>query len=120
MKANRHPNLVKWFLIGFGIRLTLAVVVTLMMLRDWEAGMVFLGDLPTMLFLFWAESFLPASLSHALALYIPMSLIGGLLWGGIFMLIPLVYKAVAWLMPPRRAVMNNSQLDSPPRQGTAV
>ena len=54
----------KWFLIGFAVRAILAVVVLLMALRNFEAGMLFLADLPAMLFLAAAEMTLP----HAVAL----------------------------------------------------
>ena len=88
----------KWFLIGFGTRMLLAVVITLMALFNFEAGMWYLADAPTILFLTLAEEFLPTSVFGILAggdpFYIPMNLIGSALWGGIFMLFPLARNLV--------------------------
>jgi hypothetical protein len=82
----------KWFLIGFAVRAISAIVVLLMALRNFEATLFYLADLPTMLFLAAAEMTLPHSLFSMLAggdpFYIPMNLIGCLLWGGIFTLVP--------------------------------
>jgi hypothetical protein len=92
MKDSTHYAIKKWFLIGVGVRAVLAVVVFLMALRNFEALMLYLADLPTMLFLALAEMALPDSLFKVLAggdpFYIPMNLAGCLLWGGIFTLIP--------------------------------
>lgn len=107
MKANRRRTMVKWFLIGFGVRAFLAVVLTLWQLIDWEAVMLYLADLPTMLFFDGLDVFFPDSVSRALEgshpFYIPMNVIGSFLWGGIFMLVPLVYKLACWLRRPRPA-----------------
>jgi len=101
MKASRHPALVKWFLIGFGIRASLTIAITLWALVNFEAVMVYLADLPTMLFLDLLENSSP-SLSLALTgshpFYVPMNLVGSFLWGGIFLLIPLAHKTVSRLM----------------------
>ena len=106
MKANSHPILVKWFLIGFGIRAGLAVVVTFWMLWEWESVYLYLAD-PATILLFALLDFFPDWLAHAFEgshpLYIQMNIIASFLWGGIFVLIPLVHRAVAWLMPPGRA-----------------
>lgn len=98
LEISKRYTLLKWFLIGFGIRAFLAVVVTLIALRNFEAGMLYLADPPTILFLTLAEEFLPTSLFTMLVgsdpFYIPMNLLGCLLWGGIFMLIPLTRNLV--------------------------
>ena len=91
----------QWFLIGFGVRAALAIVVTLMGLWSFEAVMMYLADLPTFLLLTLAEAFLPSSWFTVLVggdpLYLPMNLLGCLLWGAIFMLIPLTGKLVLLL-----------------------
>lgn len=95
---NTPYSIKKWFLIGFGVRTTLAVLVFLMALRNFEAGLLYLADVPTMLFLGLAEVTLPQSLFRLLVggdpFYIPMNLAGGLLWGGIFTLIPVTRNLV--------------------------
>ena len=86
----------KWFLIGFAVRAILAVVVLLMSLQNFEAALLYLADVPTMLFLALAEMTLPHSLFRVLSggdpFYIPMNLAGCLLWGGMFTLIPFTRK----------------------------
>ena len=82
----------RWFLIGFAVRAILAVVVLLMAIRNFEAALLYLADVPTMLFLALAEMTLPHSVFSVLVggdpFYVPMNLVGCLLWGGIFTLIP--------------------------------
>jgi hypothetical protein len=88
----------KWFLIGFGVRAVFAVVVFLMALRNFEALLLYLADVPTILFLALAEMTLPRSMFTALAggdpFYIPMNVVGCLLWGAIFILIPLTRNLI--------------------------
>ncbi len=94
----RNYSVKKWFWIGFGIRAIFAVVVFLMALKNFESLMLYFLDVPTMLVLALAETILPRSLFGALAggdpLYIPMNLLGCLLWGGAFTLIPLTRNFV--------------------------
>ena len=98
MKSNTRYSFRKWFLIGFGLRITFAIVVTLMSLVNFESAMLYFTDLPTILLLTLAEDFLPSSWFTMLVgsdpLYLPMNLAGCLLWGGIFMLIPLARNLV--------------------------
>jgi len=86
----------KWFLIGFGVRVALALVVTLLAVWSFEAALWYFADLPSLLFLALAEQILPKALFQKLVggepFYIPMNVIASLLWGGIFMLIPLTRK----------------------------
>ena len=86
----------KWFLIGFGVRLALALAVTLLAVWSFEAAMWYFADLPTLLFLALAEQILPKALFAKLVggdpFYIPMNVVASLLWGGIFTLIPLTRK----------------------------
>lgn len=89
------------------MRLSLALVVLLLaFLLGFEALLLYLADFPTMLFLDLAEMVLPQSVHMALVsgdpLYLPMNFIAGLLWGGIFVLIPLVSKKVLRLGRRRR------------------
>lgn len=88
----------KWFLLGFGIRAILAVVVTLIALSNFEAVMWYLADLPTILIIDLSEKLLPHSLFRILTggepFYVPMNLVGSLLWGGIFTLVPLTRNTV--------------------------
>lgn len=97
-KSSAPYSIRKWFLLGFGVRVIFAVVVTLIALTNFEATMLYLADLPTFLIIILAEEFLPDSLFRILVggdpFYIPMNLVGGLLWGGIFMLVPLTRNAV--------------------------
>ena len=77
----------------------LALIVLLMAaLTGFEALLLYLADLPTILFLDLAEMVLPQSLYMALVsgdpFYLPMNFIGSLLWGAIFMLIPLARNMV--------------------------
>jgi hypothetical protein len=83
----------KWFLLGFGTRAILAVVLSLIVRRNFEVSFLYLADLPTMMFFALAEGSLPDSWFRMLLgsdpYYLSMNLIGSLLWGGSFMLIPL-------------------------------
>lgn len=69
-----------------------------MALTTFEAVMLYLVDLPTVLVLGLSEKFLPHSLFRILTggdpFYIPMNLVGSLLWGGIFTLVPLTRNTV--------------------------
>src|SRR6185295_5220019 len=99
MKNSTRYTMSKWFCLGFGIRTILALIVLLMVFASgFEASLVYLADLPTMMFLDLIEVGLPQSVFMALVsghpFYLPMNLIAGLLWGGIFMLCPLVVKMV--------------------------
>lgn len=89
----KNYSVKKWFWIGFGIRAVLAVVVFLMMIRTFEAGMLYLADLPTMAVVLLAQMTLPDSWFKALVegdpFYLPFNLLGCLLWGGIFTLVPI-------------------------------
>ena len=97
MHQSSTPYL-KWFLIGFGIRATLAVVLTLIVILNFEVAMWYLADLPTTLFLTLAEELLPSSMFAMLVgkhpYYVPMHLLGSLLWGGTFMVLPLARNLV--------------------------
>ena len=68
------------------------MVVLLIGLWSFEALMLYLADLPTMLFLALAEMTFPRSVFMSVEggdpFYVPMNLIGCVLWGGIFTLIP--------------------------------
>jgi len=80
-----------------GIRTILALIVLLMVFATgFEASLLYFADLPTMMFLKLIEVGLPRSVLMALVsghpFYLPMNLIAALLWGGIFMLYPLVVK----------------------------
>ena len=93
-----HYTLLKWFLIGFGIRAALALVMTVFAIINFETAMWYFADLPTMLFLLLAEESLPASLFTKLMgrhpYYISMNFAACLLWGAIAMLIPLIRNMV--------------------------
>lgn len=89
--------MLKWFLIGFGIRTILALVVFfLALMLGFETFLLYFADVPTTMLLELAEMVLPQSIQMALVsghpFYLPMNFIAGLLWGGIFMLIPLAGK----------------------------
>ncbi len=98
MISSTPRTILKWFLLGFGIRVILAVVLTLFARKNFEALFLYLADLPTMLFFALAEGFLPDSWFRMLLggdpYYIPMNLIGSVLWGGVFMLFPLARQMV--------------------------
>lgn len=98
MRSFAQSTLSKWFLIGFGTRALFGIVVFLMALRNFEAQMLLLADLPTMIVLALAEGFLPSAIFTILTggdpLYIPMNLLGCVLWSGIFMLFPLTRNIV--------------------------
>lgn len=91
-----HNTFSKWFLIGLGIRAALALVISVFVVWNFETAMVYFADLPTLLFLTLAEEALPGSWFKMLVgkhpFYIPMNVAACLLWGGLFMLIPLTRK----------------------------
>lgn len=85
-----------------------AVVVFLMMIRNFEAGMLYLADLPTMALIALAQMTLPDSLFKALVegdpFYLPFNLLGCLTWGGIFTLIPITRNLVVRLRRKHQTV----------------
>ena len=99
MKSITQYSIRKWFLLGFGVRIIFAVFVLICMaLTTFEAVMLYFFDLPTILIIALSEKLLPHSLFRILTggdpFYIPMNLLGSLLWGGIFTLVPLARNAV--------------------------
>jgi hypothetical protein len=87
--SKRGRLLAKWFLIGFVVRMTLAVFITLLMTKDLEAGMLYLADFPTIACLDLIERSSP-SLANQLSgnhpYYVPLNLLGSFIWGLLFML----------------------------------
>jgi hypothetical protein len=104
----------KWFLLGFGIRAILAVALTFFVIWNFEVAMLYFADPPTILFLTLAEKSLPQSWFVILAgkhpYYITMNLVGCLLWGGIFMLIPLTGNLVSQLRRRYQTESNSQQI----------
>jgi hypothetical protein len=93
----------KWFAIGLGIRLALAIVVFLMMLfLNWESAMLYLLDAPTLFCASLLDHLFPASnaIGSGDPYYIQMNLFGGIVWGALFALAALLFSAV---VPARRA-----------------
>ena len=85
----------RWFVIGFVVRVILAFLVTLLMFVNWEAGMWYLVDLPT-LFLFEVTESVSPSVAKQLIrndpFYIPLNIFGALIWGFLFMLAALAFR----------------------------
>lgn len=87
----------RWFLIGFLVRVALAIVITLLMLVNWESGMLYLADVPTLFCFELMEMFSP----HVAKLvagkdpfYIPLNIMGALIWGFLFMLAALTFSLI--------------------------
>ena len=57
MKARRHSTGLKWFLVGFGVRASLAAIITLLVTRNVENALLHFADLPTVLMLTMVETF---------------------------------------------------------------
>jgi hypothetical protein len=89
--------IVKWFVIGLTVRLGLAGIVTLLMRNDLEASMLYLADIPTIFCLEVAERLVSRNFAVRLSgghpYYIPMNLLGGALWGFLFVLVRLIVAA---------------------------
>ena len=89
---------VKWFLIGFIVRLGLALVITLLIKYDHEAAMLYLADLPTTFVLTLAERIFPSGVISSLTgthpYYIPLNLFACFLWGISLLWISLAARAV--------------------------
>ena len=79
-----------WFLIGFVVRVALAVIIALLMTRDFEAGMLYLADLPTIGCLEMVERLFSSNMAKHLSgnhpYYVPFNLLGSFIWGLLFML----------------------------------
>jgi hypothetical protein len=90
--------IVRWFVIGFIVRLGLAVLVTLLMRHDLEASMLYLLDIPTVFCLDVAERLVSRDtvliLDRGHPYYVPMNVLGSALWGFLFVLIRLMVAAV--------------------------
>jgi hypothetical protein len=87
--------MVRWFVIGFLVRVTLAVLITLLMVVNWEAGMWYLVDLPTLFLFEVTESLSPSVAKHLIGndpFYMSMNIFGALIWGLLFML-----AALRWI-----------------------
>lgn len=95
----------RWFLIGFGIRAALGVIVTIGLSYDREAGMLYLLDGPTIACLTLLENFVSNRIAGILAgshpYYIQLNLFASLLWGTIFMG---VYRALKIVLRRKKAV----------------
>jgi hypothetical protein len=104
--------LVKWFAIGVVVRMALALTVTLLMAVDWEAGMIYLADLPTMLSLDLLESISP-SMTHLLSgghpFYVLMNILGSCIWGLLFMLAACFFS---WIKGRRQVHSRATSLQS--------
>lgn len=91
----------KWFLIGFVIRLVLAVLVTMLVRYDVEASMLYFADVPLLMVVTLLESIVPTNTINTLTgnhpYYIPMNLFACVLWGSLFTLVPVVSKVIARL-----------------------
>jgi hypothetical protein len=96
--SNRRRLIGRWFVIGFLVRTALAIVVTLLAVWNWEAGMLYLADLPTIFCFDLIERMLPASVAKLLAgshpFYIPLNILGSLIWGFLFMLAALAFSLI--------------------------
>jgi len=89
----------RWFLIGFLVRAALAILITLLMVvRSFESGMWYLADLPTILCYELIEMMLPLSVAKQLAgkdpFYVPLNILGALIWGFLFMLAALAFSLI--------------------------
>jgi hypothetical protein len=88
----------KWFLIGFLVRAGLAIGVTLLMAKNLEAGMLYLADLPTIWCLDLVERMLSLSVAKQLSgnhpYYVPLNILGALIWGILFMLAALAFSLI--------------------------
>ena len=107
--SNRRRLMARWFLIGFLVRLALAIVITLLMAWNWEAVMLYLADFPTILCLDLVESVLPSSVAKQLSgnhpFYVPMNILGALIWGFLFMLASLAFS----LIKSRKPLLSGSK-----------
>ena len=97
MDVSNLPRLMaRWFMVGFLVRAALAIVITLMMVVNFEAGMWYLADLPTIGCLALVESMISPSVARQLAgndpFYIPLNILGALIWGFLFMLAALAFS----------------------------
>ena len=91
----------KWFLVGFGIRLSLAIILTLLIWRNLEASMLYFADIPTISFFSVWEKLssgnTPVRLVGTHPYYIPLNLFASLIWGFIFALVPLTVRVIGFL-----------------------
>ncbi len=82
--------MIEWLLIGFVVRMALAIVITLLQTRDFEAVMLYLLDLPTIGCLAIVERFFPSSVVKQLSgnhpYYVPLNILGSFIWGLLFAL----------------------------------
>lgn len=82
----------KWFLTGFSLRAGLGALVVLVTRNNFEGAMLYFADLPTT-FVLWIVEFIgsTAAVRHATGqhpYYLQLNLLGSILWGGLFLLIP--------------------------------
>ncbi len=88
----------KWFLVGFAIRLGLAIIITLLIRGNLEASMLYFTDIPTISLISVWEKFSGTNFQSAHPYYVSFNLIASLIWGLIFAVASLtVMKAVAML-----------------------
>jgi hypothetical protein len=88
--SNRRRLLTEWFLIGFVVRFAFAVVITLLMARDFEAVMLYLVDLPTIWCLDIVERLFSSVVAKQLSgnhpYYVTFNILGSFMWGFLFAL----------------------------------
>jgi len=88
--SNRGRLAANWFLIGFLVRAALAIVITLLMARNLEAGMLYLVDFPTIACLDLVERFFSSRMAKQLSgnhpYYVPLNILSSFIWGLLFML----------------------------------
>jgi len=110
--------IVKWFVIGFTVRLALAAVVTLLITKDLEASMLYFADLPTIFCLEVVERIvsndLAARLSGSHPYYIQLNLLGACVWGVLFVLARLIVAAARGKLSPGK-IFDRSLSPSSPR-----
>lgn len=74
----------KWFLVGFAVRLALAIIVTLLIRGNLEASMLYFTDIPTISLISVWEKFSGTTFRSAHPYYVSFNLIACLIWGLIF------------------------------------
>ena len=88
----------RWFLIGVLVRVAFAIVITLLALRNFESLMLYFADLPTFLCFELIEGISP-SVAKLVAgndpFYIPLNILGALIWGFLFMLAALAFSLIS-------------------------
>ena len=91
----------KWFFIGAGVRLSLAVIVTILIKQDLEASMLYFVDVPTIFCLDVVRKLVSADLASTMTgshpYYVWLNVLGSVLWGILFATIALIVRVIVTL-----------------------